>query len=340
MFEPRLMYDGETGEYAEIPDIDKHTDKLKVRLDLPMRTTVYGAFVYSNTNNNEIDKEYDTTVYALRVSTMPIRNLKVSLKGRYYTIDNDDVHVDLSKWSNDDSFDGIYQSWGATDASYFNYQRKSVLDRDVWEAGLDLRYNFSKYYVRAGYEYKYIDRDNSEWKDYDNDALRDDKFLDDETTKIHTLKVTLGGHPLNQLNFRLAYKYIYQQDPFENHNGIGLDVHMRELYSDHIPLNGYGGVPYFLIFRNWNRTKDATNVPTDTHDLKLTADWSPFEKLTVSLNGEYKYQKNDDSDWKGETYVGGINFMFYPIEKVVFNAGAQYEYDTYETRMCVDLFGG
>lgn len=323
--------------YAEIPDIDKHTDKLKVRIDLPYRTTLFSSFVYSDVENSYVDKDYDTTVFAARLTTRPIRNLTVSLRGRYYTIDNDDVTVHLEKYSNDASYDSIYQGWGAKDASYFDYKRKSNMDRDVWEAGVDLKYIFSKYYIRAGYSYTYIDRDHETWKDYLHKDLvkylEDEKFLKDDTTKIHNFKITLGGNPLTNLNFRLTYKYQHQQDPFENHHGIGFK-------KDFVLYGKPGGVPYYAIFRNVHRRHDGSNVPTDSHDVKLLVNWTPIRKVITSLNLQYKYQENDDSDWELDTYVAGLNVMFVPFEKLTFNVGANYEYDDYEARLCVDLFGG
>ncbi len=323
--------------YAEIPDIDKQTDKLKVRLELPYRTTLFGYFVYSNTENSYTDKDYDTTVYGVRLTTRPMKNLTVSLRTKYYTIDNDDVYVNLAKYSNDSAFDPIYQKWGAKDASYFNYERKSNLDRDVWESGIDLKYSFSKYYVRVGYKYTYIDRDHKTWKDYVHNGevkgLMDEEFLKDDTTKIHDFKLTFGGHPFNSLNFRLTYKYQHQQDPFMNHNGVG--------FADNVVLPKPGGVPYYRIFRNYYRNgHDGTNVPSDTHLVKLTADWTPISKVVASVNLSYKYQENDDADWDVDTYVAGVNFLIMPFEKLTVNLGANYEYDTYSARMCVDLFGG
>ena len=355
IFNPRLLYDSqydyetffsgggfiptniERRPYAEIPDIDKQTDKLKVRVDLPYRTTLYSSFVYSSVENSYTDKDYDTTVYALRITTRPTRNLTLSLRGKYYTIDNDDVTVRLEKYSNDESLDPIYQSWGATDASSFDYVRKSNMDRDVWEGGIDIKYVLSKYYFRAGYTYTYIDRDHDTWKEYlhkdEVNLLQDESFLLDDTTKIHKVKLTFGGHPLTNLNFRLTYKYEHQQDEFANANGIG--------FKDNFNLYGLpGGVPYYAIFRNRNRKYDASNVPTDVHDVKLVADWTPINQITASVNLGYKYQKNDDSDWEADTYVAGLNLLILPMEKLTVNLGANYEYSTYETRMCVDLFGG
>jgi hypothetical protein len=329
-FPQRLMYDGETGGYAEVPDVHKGTDKFKVRVDLPYHTTAYGSYVSSNVENDYTNKDYGIDAYAGRITTTMLNNaLTVTLKGRYYTIDNDDVHVDIGSMSNDPTVTG--PGYGVP-PSYVNYDRKSDLDRDVTELGANFRYKLAKHYtLRAGYEYTRISRDNKDWKDYDNPDLEDDQFLDDEDTSIHRVKLSLLGRPINNVNFRLTYKYEHQNDEFENHNGICFE---------HRDLPKPGGVPYYEIFRNQYRHRDASNVPQDTHDIKLVTTWSPSGRYSATLNLQYKYQDNDDSDWEGETYVAGINFWLSPVNNLYVNLGASYEYNTYETRFDLNLFGG
>ena len=329
-FPQRLMFDGERGGYAEVPDVRKDTDKFKLRVDLPYHTTVFGSYVSSNVENNYTNKEYDLDAYAARVTSTMLNNaLTVTLKGRYYTIDNDDVYVDIGSMSNDPVVTG--PGYGMP-PSYFNYTRKSDLDRDVTELGANFRYKLAKHYtLRAGYEYSKISRDHKDWKDYDNPELQDDQFLDDEDTSIHRVKLSLLGRPLNNVNFRLTYKYEHQNDEFENHNGICME---------HRDFPKPGGVPYFEIFRNQYRHRDASNVPDNTHDITLVTTWSPSARYSATLNLQYKYEKNDDSDWEGNTYVAGINFWLSPIDKLFVNLGASYEYNTYETRFDLNLFGG
>ena len=329
-FPQRLMFDGERSGYAEVPDMNKDTDKFKLRVDLPYHTTVYGSYVSTSVENDYTNNDYDMDAYAARVTTTLLNNaLTVSLKGRYYTLENDDVYVDIGEISNDETVTGPGYN---VPPSYFNYERKSNLDRDVTELGVNLRYKLAKHYtLRAGYEYTKISRDHNEWKDYDNPDLIDEEFLGDEDTSIHKIKLSLLGRPLQNVNFRLTYKYEHQKDEFENHDGICMD---------HRDLPKPGGVPYYDIFRNEYRTKDASNVPQDTHDITLVATWTPSARYSATLNLQYKYQDNDDSDWEGNTYVAGINFWLSPVDNLYFNLGASYEYNTYETRFDVNLFGG
>ena len=329
-FPQRLMYDGERSGYAEVPDVRKDTDKVKVRVDLPYHTTVYASYISSDVENNYTNKDYGLDAYAARVTSTLLNNaLTVTLKGRYYTIDNDDVDVDIGAYSNDTVVTG--PGYGMP-PSYFNYTRKSNMSRDVTELGINFRYKLAKHYtLRAGYQYTRINRDNQKWKDYDNSALYDDRFLDDDDTTIHHVKVSLLGRPFTTLNFRLTYQYEHQSDEFDNHNGICLETR---------DLGAPGGVPYYEIFRNQYRHRDASNVPNDTHDIQLVATWTPKARYSTTLNVNYKYQKNDDSDWEGQTFMAGLNFWASPMNNLVFNLGASYEYDTYETRFDLNLFGG
>ena len=328
----RLTYEGSEAKYAEVPDVRKESDKVKVRLDLPYNTTLYASYVNSEVENNYIHKEYNTDVYVGRLTTTLLNDaLTVTLKGRYYTIDNDDYQVDIESYSNNTTLspsDPAYGSYGSV--SYFDYERKSNLDRDVTELGFDFLFRLAaRYSLRGGYEYKLISRDNKVWKDYDSPDLWDEEFLKDEDTTIHKVKLTLLGIPLDDLNFRLTYRYIHEDDPFENHNGICLEHRVLDY-----------NVPYIFINRNQYRTKDATNVPDDTHDVRLVVNWAPSKRYSLSANLKYKYEKNDDSDWEGETYKAGINLWLAPLAKLVVNMGANYEYNTYETRYALNLFVG
>ena len=330
-FPERLLYDGERSGYAEVPDVKKTTDKVKVRMDLPYQTTAYGSYVYAGVENNYTQKRYNMNAYAGRVTSTLLNNaLTVTVKGRYYVLNNDSVDVDVAKMSNDPAFTGVVPGYQIP-ISTFDYTRESNMDRDVTELGLDFRYRLFRHYtLRGGYEYQRINRGNDKWKDYDS-FLRDEEFLDDKDTSIHKVKISLLGRPLKTVNFRLTYKYEHQDDEFQNHNGICLE---------HRDLGKPGGVPYYEIFRNQYRRKDASNVPRDSQKVELLTTWTPSGRYSTTLNLQYKYQDNDDSDWMGETYMAGINFWLSPLNDLVFNLGANYEYDKYKTRFDLNLFGG
>jgi len=322
----RLLYENETRPYAEVPDVDKDTDVVKLRVDLPYATTFYGSFVTSRVENVYSDNAYNMDAYFARLTTALFAN-KLTLSGhfRYYDLDNDDVNVKLENMANPggDPYPGM-------SVSQFSYERKSDLERDVTEAGIDFSWRFAKgYTLRAGYTFKEIDRENLHWKKYFDPSMKDERFLEDETTEIHDIKIALKARPFKSLTGRVSYEYEYRDDPFENHNGICLE-----------DLEGISGDPYYEIFRNAYRDEDASNVPTDTHRAKLTATWAPSQRYSINANLQYTYQQNDDSDWENNTYLAGINFWLSPIDKLFITLGYNYERNEYETRFCYDFFAG
>ncbi|MEM1601493.1 MAG: MtrB/PioB family outer membrane beta-barrel protein, partial [Sulfolobales archaeon] len=247
-FSDRLIYGNNTTYtiyYDERPDIERSTDKLVLKLDLPYYTTGIFQGYWDTTRNNYIDKEYTSNVYALRFVNKAIEGLTLSLTGRYYRLNNDDAKVRIGDLAVT-SLSGVYASYGDPAIALnglpgipgypgvFNYTRKSIVDRDVYEVKLDFSYRLTpKYNLTGGYEYKRIERDNSVWKDYwaqpcytdltgETVCLDDERFLKDDTTQVHKVKLALSGRPINNLNFRVSYMYQYIDDPLTS-KSVGLE---------------------------------------------------------------------------------------------------------------------
>ncbi len=330
VFKSRLSYENERKRYGEVPDVDKDTDAVKLRVDLPYATTFYGSFVTSRVENEYTNNSYDMDAYFARLtSTLFANRLTLSGHFRYYDLDNDDVDVRMENIANNPTVLG--PAYGVP-VSLFSYERKSNMERGVTEAGLDFSWRFLKgYNLRGGYTFKEIDRKNYHWKKYFDPSMKDEGFLDHEITEIHDLKIALNARPFRTLTGRISYEFEYRDNPFENHNGICLR-HRNDLVM--------GGTPYYEIFRNAYRHKDASNVPTDTHRVKLNATWAPSGKYSVNANFQYTYQKNNDSDWENNTYIAGINFWLSPINNLFITLGYNYERNEYETRFCYDFFAG
>jgi hypothetical protein len=229
---------------------------------------------------------------------------------------------------------------------YWSYERKSALGREVTEAGFDFRYRLAKgYTLRGGYTYKRVDRDNDEFKDYYDSALGDEDYLDDETTTYNIIKLALNARPFKTLNGRLSYEYYHADSPFQYHNGV--------CYDGWYNINGPGTdpsidpglpvpTPYYLVFRSNYRSDDASNVPENHHNLKLSTTWMPLSWLSASVFGQYTYEENDDSDnnWENNSYEAGINFWLMPFENFYVTLGYDYQRYEYEAEYCVDLFAG
>ncbi len=348
-FRSRILYDNSYAQYAETPDVDKDMDTFKVRVDLPYHSTLYGSYVSSRVENQYTDNDYDMDTYFARLTTLLMHNrLTLTARFRYYDIDNEDVDVRMDDYNivnipQDTAVQG--PGYGGIPVDYWSYERKSALSREVTETGLDFRFRLAKgYTLRGGYTYKRVDRDNDEFKDYFSD-LQDEDYLDDEATTYHIFKIALNARPFRNISGRLAYEYYHADSPFQYHNAM--------CYDGWYNLNGPGPdpsidpnlptpTPYYLIFRSNYRDKDASNVPENHHNVKLSATWTPVEWLSANVVGQYTYEDNDDADndWENNSYEAGINLWIMPFKNFYVTLGYDYQRYEYEAEYCIDLFAG
>ncbi len=349
VFRSRILYDNAYAKYGEVPDVDKDTDVFKLKLDLPMRATLYGSYVSSRVENNYTDNDYDTDVYYAKLTARIIpRTLTASVYFKYYDIDNEDVKVDLNDYNIvvDPTIDNSVKGpgYGGLPIDYWNYERKSALSRDVTEVGFDFTYLIARgYTLRGSYTYKRVNRDNDEFKDYYNDELKDEEYLDDETTTYHIFKLALSARPFKGLNGRISYEYQRANDPFEYKGAMCFDTWYNIGGPQNPdPSNLPVPTPYYLIFRSWARNADASNVPEDHHKIKISATWTPKNWLSVNAYGSYTYEDNDDADneWENNSWQAGISFWLMPMEKLYVTFGYDYQRSDYEAWYCIDLFAG
>lgn len=350
-FRSRILYDNSYARYAETPDVDKDTDTFKVRIDLPYHSTLYGSYVSSRVENQYTDNDYDMDTYFARLTTLLMHNrLTLTARLRYYDIDNEDVDVRMDDYNivnipQDTAVQG--PGYGGIPVDYWSYERKSALSREVTEAGIDFAYRLARgYTLRGGYTYKRVERDNKYFKDYYDSTLEDERYLDDDTTTYHIFKLALSARPFRTLTGRVSYKYYHADSPFQYWNAMCYDG----LYN----INGPGGAdpsidpslptptPYYLIFRSTYRNKEASNVPEDHHNVKLSATWSPLSWLSVNGNFQYTYEDNDDADngWENNSYQAGISLWMMPIQNFYVTLGYDYQRNEYEAWYCIDLFAG
>ena len=330
--------------YDEIPDIQRHTDKVVMRFDLPYVTTGILQGYWDKTKNNYINKEYTSSSYAIKLVNNSIKGLTLALTGRYYTIDNDDVKVRMGELAQVPYINSYTDLTGKPlPASAFDYTRKSILDRDVYEAKLDLSYKLAKNYTLIGsYQYKRIERDHKIWKDYDTHpcytgivngqrttvCLEDERFLKDDTTQIHQVKLGLSGRPmLGKVNFRLTYMYQYVDDAFTS-KSVGLE---DGRYGD--------GYPY-QFFYNLERRGYGSNIAKDTHEVKLYTSWNALNNLIANLDLTYRYEKNDDvsNDYKLDRYYAGVSLFYMPIERLSISLGSLFDYSRIKQKLFVDVY--
>ncbi|HDS16401.1 MAG TPA: hypothetical protein ENN66_07300 [Proteobacteria bacterium] len=223
-FMSRELFENDRQQIGVTADIKKKMDTVKVRYDSPVDTTIYGSYVRAKTENNYNNLDYQGDTLYFSVTNRSINGLHLQAHAKQYSIDSDDLYVDLTSLSNNAAITFTANGLGTVPVSYFNYNRPSSLSRDVLEAGFNASYFFRSGYTLTGaYTHKIVDRDEDSFKEYDNSLLLDEKFLADEKTIYDTLKLSLSARPLSSLNLRLKYEYEHADKPFSYANGLGFN---------------------------------------------------------------------------------------------------------------------
>jgi len=331
VFTGRLQYTSADGTQpvAYRPSVDKHLDTARLHVQgLPLNSTFFLSYTASEVENTHGDEDLGyggnkelkyQGVNARLTSSLLGHRLRLSLKARYFTLDNDDVYVTAHHSEAQPDFaasDPVYE-----EGQEFAFQRHSVANRNDWLVGLEASYRLATgWLLRGSYAHERKDRD------YQQD------YLLDEDTDIDRVEAELAVSRvpfLSKLRGRLAYRYESRQDPFENYQGICEEY--RELEAK---------APYYEVFRNQYRTQDASDVASDLHQVRLNLSYPCSESLSADFHLKYTNGDNADSGWEGRTVALGPTITFTPTRTLAFVAGYTYETSRYQTHYCVDLFGG
>ncbi len=348
----RELFDNQHKPIGQTPDTNKHTDTFKLRIDATNATTIYSSAVFSRTENDNTDNEYKTNTYYLSLNNriIPRLNLKAFIK--YYTLNNDDIAINLANYTTDTTVlfpvDPIN---GSQPVSFWNYERLSILSRNVTETGVNFGYSLGAgYHLTGGYTYKVEDRDNRFYKDFYSPSLLDHVYLSDEKTQYHIFDLGLSGRPLKDVSARLDYRFQYVNDPFMYYHGLGYTTSWIDIYPNDGVDMAHQNTPFYQIFRSVDgpvpqytaaRTASGSNMPEDQHRIKATATWMTNDWLSFQINGMYLKETNDvESDWSNKTWNAGINFHILVTRKLSVTVGYDYQKNSYTTTYSTPTYIG
>ncbi|MDY0190100.1 MAG: GSU2204 family CXXCH-containing (seleno)protein [Desulfuromonas sp.] len=345
LYMDRELFENSEQEIGITADIEKQMDTVKLRYDAPVQTTFYGSYVSAETKNNYNDLEYDSDTLFFSLSNRSIAGLRVKAYAKQYEIDSDDLYVDMTSYSNNTTI--TLGSLSDEPVSYFNYERPSSASRNVWEAGVDASYVLSSRAMLTGaYTYKIVDRDNDTFKEYDTSALLDEAYLDDEQTTYNTIELGISARPLSTVNMRAKYTYEHADTPFSYSDGLGYDdlygwtQLLEETGSDALDMSVNS--PFYQVLRSGYRTTSGSNVAENHHQLKASGTWTPNDIFSLSLNGQYTFEENDDAynDWENNSWNAGVSFFLMPTQKLSFSAGYDYQYGKTTSKYATPLYVG
>lgn len=357
-FTNRLQFDGTTGAlpYSETPDSEKDAHTVKTKWHINRDNVVTAAFVYSESTNKSTDDPYDiltgnfgqdlemeSTAVMARWHGRLNRGLSFNAFGKYQSIENDDVYIDVVDTLNPAKAPGGAVTLGEGYATstlgaeeglgtgYWDFERKSGYELDLTTLGLDVTWRpMHGVTLRGGYEFHYEDRENAK-----------EHHVPDDTTE-HTFKVNGDWRISHALKLKLGYKLQLVDDPYALEHAV---------CAPDSSYGAYGGPPTSLYdyARSYDpmiysqRVGTRSNQPDTAHEFTFKANWMPLTALSTSLYARYKNAENDDvdgSDWEQDIYSLGMSFVYTPTTQISFMAGYDYFNDKYESMYCIAIYDG
>ena len=322
VFQNRVSYENGYYNYDSTPDSEKDSHTLKARYDLSNSTAFSTTYVNSEVESdkkddvdnlylskNHLSTDYDS--YSMRASTR-LGDWKLSGYGRKEEIDTN---------SNTLTFVNAAGSEVAATEARTTYE--SEQDRDITTLGANAYYRFNRTTsMRLGYEYEDIDRDIDEAMD----------------TEINTLKASVRFRPTSDINTRVSYKYQNIDDQFRNkHGNMGPT---DETYT-WPPANPADKVWYGTDYYT-QRLAEATNLPEDVHEIKLSATWAPSSRYSVTVYNRYRYEENDlnKNTYEKTSYSPGVTAWWAPSNDLNLTMAYNFNKQETENQMCVGWYHG
>lgn len=323
--------------FSRTPDSTKDSHTLKGRYDIDANNTVMAGLVYSKSTNTQTDGAYaplygefgrdlelDSTAMLAKWHSRLSHAVSLNLFGKYQTMNNDNVGIDV----NDAALHNKYKN---EPADLWDFTRQSAYDMDILTLGADLSWKLAKgITLKGGYEYKMDDRKNA------------DLLNVPETTDEHTIKLSADWRVNRQMKWAVGYKGQFVSHPYAYKNAVCTPWSSFGQYAG--PASD--GADYY---RSYGpniydaRTGTRSNLPNQAHEFSLKGNFMPMKMLSANVYGKYKNARNDDvsgNDWQQDLFTGGLNLVLTPSEKLVFTAGYNYFYDTYDSMYCIAIYDG
>jgi hypothetical protein len=322
-FNGRLNYAGDSYSYDTTPDSEKDSHTLKARYDLSNDTVFSSTYVNSEVESdksNDVDNLYlskghistDYDSYSMRASTR-LGNWKLSGYGRKEEID-----------SSNNTLTFVNAAGADVPASIERTTYESEEARDITTLGLNAYYRFNRNTsMRLGYEYEDIDRDI--------DVAQD--------TETNTVKASVRFRPNNTINTRVSYKYQNIDDQFMHEHGNMGPEDSTYVWDPTAPAADkiWYGTDYYT-----QRLAEATNLPEDVHEVKLSATWAPSSRYSVTVYNRYRFEENDlnMSTYEKTSFSPGVTAWWAPSNDLNLTMAYNFNKQETENQMCVGWYHG
>lgn len=352
-FSDRILFDKTEGYLpANIdPDSSKLTKSLKFRYDFSKNANLIITGLTSENRNKSTDGSYDllrgkfdkvleseNKAIDLKYHRKINKDLTFNMKAYYKNQDSDDVYVKIYTIPRTLTF-----TRQPGFPNYSSFIRHSLYNRDEYGLSADVNYKVNKQlslFALLGFDK--IERDNAH------------EYEVTEETKKYTLKLGANYKPSSTLKTKLAYKFTKIDDPFIYFKAGCAEFYQRGTGVNDInddPPHSYYNVPLGRYKLDalygpmvYDRRKAGMSIePTGEHNIDLTLNYMPSEKMFIDLSGKYKDSKNSDLatyDWKRKIYSANANLNYTINQDLMVYAGYNYLSEKYDSILCASYYDG
>jgi hypothetical protein len=322
-FNSREIYNGEMLMYGEYPDIEKMSHKVRMKGDVGSGRLA-SSFVYStteNTQHNYAGTNLKTESYGGNINyTVPLSpRARLIAKASARRVKNTDPFIDLPTWRD---YPG-----SAGPQTDFDFTRYSGLDRKAADGSVEVISRLNrKTIMSVATGVGYVSR-----LDYPD---RDAEYA---TTTVFG-EIGMKYRDGLKYGFRGKYRYEKTDDPFISGRGLFEQRGREELEQP------YPGFPFIFYFQREDlRYQDITTVPTDRHELNMTATYRAGSNIHVDAGFKTTYDKNgelDSIDVDRFMWQPNLSVTVVPNPKWTFSGGGSYSYFRSRGPITVALFDG
>lgn len=307
VFLNRLQYDARAGAlpFDVTPASSKHSHLLTARVSLPGDGSASGSFTRSHVTNRDTNVGYTFTGGTGRFVAPIGRALVIRGTARRYTIEADDVFVDVVEQvapagpTAGLTYAQAYPSFGPAD-----FLRRSALGRTPTDLAVDLTWTPTRgTTLQVGYAWEEIQR----------------RAFEVETTTTGTLTIRARSRPWKPLETRTRFQYDRVTDPFANARAAVPAVLQPFPSPNNLPFTG---LQYYEMYES--RQADLTAFPTRSAQFDESIVWSPAPRVSVNAHYRLNSSRNDQltfSSWSRVAHTHGAEVWIAPGDRWSVTAG-------------------
>jgi hypothetical protein len=328
IFDDRLQWDSAQGPQPidGIPDIDKSTARLDLRLPDAGGFLVTAGGVWSATENQTTGLSSEFQGLSLATARPFLGAWNVRLRARAYRLENDSVFVDTAE---PPSIAGPQA--GRTYRQIYgfdpDFQRRSALNRDVIESRLDVgrKLGGRKGTLRFLWDFTNVDREYLE--------VTDDGGT--ETTR-NVFGIAWNARPLKGWKLDASYKHGEADNPF-----LAVNDKYSTLVSSPSASPLAPAAAQYYQFQD-ARIADGTAYPASWDEVRLAASRT-FGNNLLSATARWWDGGNDEGDlidWSRAQQALTVSFWSAPATRWEWFASAAYNDSELDAAATIPIFDG